>query len=435
MKEVLGSLPEVITAYKNYNLLVPTATDVQLNPFYKFHVEEVPVDLGENSGDIFKVGSVKTGKQDEKGKDIWEDVFSLSKPLLNKMAMAAGIQFNPKETYGERIDRVTYRAQAQGAMRKADGTARTETDIGQFKGPVVDGVNLRSQDTVKCLEYMVQVAIEEKPDIVCVSGDIFHQEQVGPVRYSDEMITATNIITSLAHFSKHVIVMRGTPNHDGAAQFRVLERMLLNIRNVDVVTEPGVIKTPWADIACLPGFDKQEFRAKFPGLSADEENLAWTKYISDMVFALRAECEKTPILMAHYTNIQNYLYKLIEMEEETGNHCKAEEIAEITEHMVSLFGLWDYGKVVPYLLIAVYRKDVEKCIQLIKEVLMESQKPWKMVESPLYYRYVDTVQGKSFSGVGNNFVRALATEIENKEEYEFLKGNKELEAIFSQYLK
>ena len=53
--------------------------------------------------------------------------------------------------------------------------------IGQFKGPVVDGVNLRSQDTVKCLEYMVQVAIEEKPDIVCVSGDIFHQDQVGPV--------------------------------------------------------------------------------------------------------------------------------------------------------------------------------------------------------------------------------------------------------------
>lgn len=140
-------------------------------------------------------------------------------------------------------------------------------------------------------------------------------------------------------------------------------------------------------------------------------------------------------LMQTVTNIQNYLYKLIEMEEETGNHCKAEEIAEITEHMVSLFGLWDYGKVVPYLLIAVYRKDVEKCIQLIKEVLMESQKPWKMVESPLYYRYVDTVQGKSFSGVGNNFVHALATEIENKEEYEFLKGNKELEAIFSQYLK
>lgn len=173
--------------------------------------------------------------------------------------------------------------------------------IGQFKGPVVDGVNLRSRDTVKCLEYMVKVAIKERPDIVCISGDIFHQEQIGPVRYSDEMIHATNIISSLAHFAGYVIVMRGTPNHDGSGQFRVLKRMLLNVNNVCVVTEPFVIKTKYADIACIPGFDKQEFRAKFPGLSADEENLAWTKYISDMVFALRAECEKTPILMAHYT--------------------------------------------------------------------------------------------------------------------------------------
>lgn len=126
MKDIKGSLQEVQAQYKNYNLLVPTATDIQLNPFYKYHVEEVPVDLSENSGDIFNVGRVKVSGSN--GRDIYEDVFSLSKPLLNKMAMAAGIQFNPKETYGERLDRTTYRAQAQGAMRKADGTARTETD-------------------------------------------------------------------------------------------------------------------------------------------------------------------------------------------------------------------------------------------------------------------------------------------------------------------
>lgn len=128
MKEILSSLPDVIKAYENYNLLIPTATDVQLNPFYKYHVEEVPVDLSETSGDIFKVGAIDSGNKDSGGKAIWVDVYSLSKPLLNKMAMAAGIQFNPKETYGERLDKYTYRAQAQGAMRKADGTARTETD-------------------------------------------------------------------------------------------------------------------------------------------------------------------------------------------------------------------------------------------------------------------------------------------------------------------
>lgn len=42
------------------------------------------------------------------------------------------------------------------------------------------------------------------------------------------------------------------------------------------------------------------------------------------------------------------------MEEETGNHDKAEKIAEIAEHMVALFGLWDYGKIAPYLLIVGY---------------------------------------------------------------------------------
>lgn len=181
--------------------------------------------------------------------------------------------------------------------------------IGQFKGPVEDEVNLRSLDTVKCLEYMVEKAREEKPDLVCISGDVFHQEQIGPARYSDEMVTATRIIDELSKVSKFVIVMRGTPNHDGAGQFRVLTKMLEYNKKVAVVTTPQVISTPIADIVCIPGFDKQEFRAKFPGLSAEEENLTWTNYISEMVMGLRAQCSQTnivadmvpAILMAHYT--------------------------------------------------------------------------------------------------------------------------------------
>ena len=140
-------------------------------------------------------------------------------------------------------------------------------------------------------------------------------------------------------------------------------------------------------------------------------------------------------LLQAVINVQSYLYKLIEMEEETGNHDKAEKIAEITDQMISLFGLWNYGNTVPYLLIAGYRKNVEKCVQLIKQLLSESQKPWNMTQSPLYYRYEDTAQGKAFSGIGKNFVRELYSEIENKKEYEFLRGNKELESIFEEHLK
>ena len=66
MQEISGSLSEVIRAYSDHNLLVPAATDVQLNPFYKYHVEEVAVDLSENSGDIYKVNRIPTGPTEEK---------------------------------------------------------------------------------------------------------------------------------------------------------------------------------------------------------------------------------------------------------------------------------------------------------------------------------------------------------------------------------
>ena len=134
-------------------------------------------------------------------------------------------------------------------------------------------------------------------------------------------------------------------------------------------------------------------------------------------------------------HIQSYLYKLIELEAATENQDKADEIVEITDHMVLLFGLWNYGKVVPHLLMAIYRQDEEKSIKMIKQVLEEAKKPWLMTESPLYYRFADQGKIKSFADSGDSFIRALISEIENQKEYEFLKGNKELEDLFNSYSK
>lgn len=117
------SLMKVMSEYGDYNLLLPAATDEQISPFYRYHVEVVPVNTDPEGGEIFKVGSAKSAS----GRG-YEDVFSLAKPLLNKMAMAAGIQFNAANTHGERINATTYRATAEGAMRKPDGTVRKETD-------------------------------------------------------------------------------------------------------------------------------------------------------------------------------------------------------------------------------------------------------------------------------------------------------------------
>lgn len=116
-----NNIQSVRQKYSNCNLLMPMATETQLNPFYKLTVTTVQADVSENSGDIFKVGTTKSG-------NTWIDVFSPAKPLLMKLAAAAGIQFDPSNTYGEYISRNCYKAKAYGALKMPDGTGKTHCD-------------------------------------------------------------------------------------------------------------------------------------------------------------------------------------------------------------------------------------------------------------------------------------------------------------------
>lgn len=113
---------------QNVNLLMPISNEAQINPFYKFTVMEVKADITPNSGDVFKVGSAKTGTNPQTGKDIYSDVYSPAKPLLMKLAAAAGIQFDPNNTYGTYLSKNCYKAKAYGAMRMPDGTGKTHVD-------------------------------------------------------------------------------------------------------------------------------------------------------------------------------------------------------------------------------------------------------------------------------------------------------------------
>ena len=46
--------------------------------------------------------------------------------------------------------------------------------FGTFRSPVRDGVNLRTEDTKRCMDELIRVAKEEHPDFSLVSGDVFH---------------------------------------------------------------------------------------------------------------------------------------------------------------------------------------------------------------------------------------------------------------------
>lgn len=175
--------------------------------------------------------------------------------------------------------------------------------IGTFKGPELNGVNLRSLDTRDCLDAMVERAREEKPELVLVSGDIFHTGKTWSDRCCDEVITAIKTITELSAVAKQVIVMRGTPNHDGEGQFKVLRAHFAETQNVHIVVTPEIVQTEYADISILPGFDRGEYRAKFPGLGKEEENEVFSQELGKIVMGLRAQCraDRPAVLMAHYT--------------------------------------------------------------------------------------------------------------------------------------
>lgn len=175
--------------------------------------------------------------------------------------------------------------------------------LGTFRSPVRDGVNLRTEDTKRCLDELVRVAREEKPDFSLISGDVFHVGRLWSDRCCEEIITAIHYIRELAAVSKQVIVMRGTPNHDGAGQFNVLSEMFTGYPNVCIAVTPQVIRFDDADIAVLPGFDSGVYRAKFSGLGKEEENEALSQELANVVTGLKAQCrpDRKNILMAHYT--------------------------------------------------------------------------------------------------------------------------------------
>ncbi len=175
--------------------------------------------------------------------------------------------------------------------------------LGTFRSPVKAGVNLRSEDTKHCLDELVKAAGEERPDFVLISGDVFDVGRLVSDRCCDEIITATQYIRELSAAAEQVIVMRGTPNHDGLGQFQVLNEIFYHCPNVHIVTTPQVLSFDNADIAVLPGFGSGVYRTKHPGLSREEENVALSQEIGNIVTGLKAQCSlgKPSILMAHYS--------------------------------------------------------------------------------------------------------------------------------------
>lgn len=179
--------------------------------------------------------------------------------------------------------------------------------IGNFSGPEIDGENARFLDICKGLDSLVSRAIQENPDVVIISGDVFHQARVWSDRGLRESQTAIQYIDLLSKIAP-VCVLRGTPNHDSEEQFNMLHLAFAGNKDVYILDKPEVTKVPCfnkevVQVAALPSFDKGLYRAKNPGLSKEDENIVFMKLIADMILGLKAQCDSgiPSILTTHFT--------------------------------------------------------------------------------------------------------------------------------------
>lgn len=109
-----SSLIELKDYEGRYNVLFPQSRMTQISPYHRIRVEEVKINPDPEAGDVFKVGTRKVG-------DKWEDVLSLSKTAILKIATAAGIVWNWNETRPITATKDYVLYQAVGAMRKPSG--------------------------------------------------------------------------------------------------------------------------------------------------------------------------------------------------------------------------------------------------------------------------------------------------------------------------
>lgn len=95
-----------------FNVLAPTMTAAQINPFMALHVAEVRVDPTVGAGDVYEEKNAGAGK------------LALHARALDKISAAAGIMWHPTLCRAEEVRRDYVRYKAVGLIRDASGQWR-----------------------------------------------------------------------------------------------------------------------------------------------------------------------------------------------------------------------------------------------------------------------------------------------------------------------
>lgn len=180
--------------------------------------------------------------------------------------------------------------------------------LGDLAGPTKGSTNLRRQDTLACMDAVVNRAELERPNITIIAGDLFNRSRVwADTALEDVNDVISRFIFPLCACSEAVVLLFGTMNHDNPIAFEVIRKTTTDLRNLRIYTAPKLdyinLEDGMVQIVAVPGFDKGRLRVFCPGVDKEDENRNATALVNEIIMGLGAQInhEIPSILTAHYT--------------------------------------------------------------------------------------------------------------------------------------
>ena len=107
--------------------------------------------------------------------------------------------------------------------------------LGDLAGPTKDGANLRRQDTLRCMDAIVNKARTEGPTVTIIAGDLFNRSRVWADTALDDANDAiSRFIVPLCEYSDAVVLLFGTMNHDNPRAFEVIRKATPDLKNLHI---------------------------------------------------------------------------------------------------------------------------------------------------------------------------------------------------------
>ena len=135
-------------------------------------------------------------------------------------------------------------------------------------------------------------------------------------------------------------------------------------------------------------------------------------------------------LLQSVQDVQMTLLSLAKIAVEEGDVQNALCLAACGQKEVEVFGLWEYSAYIVPLEVAVLRRDAAGGLAVLKPMLAALLTPWEMARSPVCKHI------RQKAGEGNLGVRALPSllsELENSNEYDFLRAEPEFQQLIAHY--